>query len=146
MKILASIIAIVSLLGAAAAHAQSSGAPREPGRTPPALKPPPEKKIPEKLTCVFDRAWNCRRRGCLVETDRVVIRIDTKATTACQMHGGRCRRTMKFNMTVRRGSITGAIPQRGMYFHIDGRYRATVAQLRGRRVFAVYGQCKPATQ
>lgn len=146
MKMFVAIIAAVGLLGAAEVHAQSGGAPREPGRTPPGIKPPPEQKIPEKLNCVFDRAWNCRRRGCLVETDKVVVVIDTKARTACQVRGAECRRTMKFDMTVRRGSITGAIPRRGMYFHIDGRYRATVAQLRRQRVFAVYGRCKPVTQ
>ena len=146
MKLLASIMAAFCMLGATQGHAQSGGAPREPGRTPPGVKPPPDQKIPEKLTCVFDRAWNCRRRGCLVETDKVVVRIDTKARTVCQVRGEHCRRTMTFTLTVRRGRITGAVPRRGMYFSIDGRYRATVAQLRGRRVFAVYGTCKPAPQ
>ena len=104
----------------------------------------PPKKLPEKLDCVFDRAWSCRHRGCLVDTRKVIVRIDTKSKIACQMKGEKCVRPMTFSMTHQRGGFSGAIPKRGMIFFVDGRLRASVAQLRRRRVFAVYGQCKEA--
>lgn len=103
------------------------------------------KTLPEKLACVFDRAWTCRHRGCLVDTNKVVVRLDTKTKIACQMRRGRCVRPMTFTLTKQRRGFMGVVKKRGMIFHIDDRYRATVAQLRHKRVFAVYGQCKPFT-
>ncbi len=110
-----------------------------------APKTKPLKIMPEKLDCLIDRAWSCRHRGCLVSTQKVTIRIDTKAMTACRIRGEKCTRPMKFVMTKQRGGFSGAVAKRGMLFFVDRRLRISVAQIRRRRIFAVYGQCKAMT-
>lgn len=138
------LIILFAVLAAAPTSTAQVVRPQGDQAKPPQTKPPtPEKKLPEKLECVFDRAWTCRHRGCLVDTRKVVVHIDTKTKIACQMRRGKCVRPMPFALTKQRRGFSGAITKRGMIFFIDDRYRATVAQLRRKRVFAVYGQCKP---
>ena len=139
MTLAAAVLALALL--PAAAGAQSSGAPKD-GKT----QPEGPMVLPEVLNCLFDRAWSCRHRGCLVSTRKVTIRIDTKTMIVCRVRGEKCSRPMKFVMTQQRGGFSGSVAKRGMLFFVDRRLRISVAQIRRRRIFAVYGRCKAVTQ
>lgn len=140
------LLSLLAFLLPAAAQAQTT--PGAPDPNQPRAKPmtPPENKMPERLTCVFDRAWRCRHNGCTLDGGRPVnVDVNLKTGDVCMLRGGECRQRMKFQVIRRnKREAVGILGRRRMVVAIRSR-RAVVTEIRSSRVYVVWGRCRPVS-